>query len=431
MHVPSPTHQPTTTARAFLQQSRPVVSKRDTQLALHQTHAVLPSYPSPHIAWPCYLPRSSSSSSADYRSTGHPVATHIIVPGHPQQSRSGSNGSRFSSLLGTRHRQPRRHRAGPVLGPSAAVISPGPAPQSRTALHWTMPSSPPPSSPVSPSSLSHRPGCRGANAPNHDDVDIPPPPLPQALWSLQIPLYITHTSQPSTNPFVVSVPRFSYLALLLPRLSAYFSPLPCSSFHYEDVQLRNLAVGLLVDLYLPPDSAGSLPWRLTVGDGPEWDIADTFTNSAKEADFVRNGNAKQIMGLSKDDSTALWNSVQDNDYASFSRINSRLLNTPTPLRNVPVRIYIPSSPLQTSGGDHGSFKVVQTLIPPRNANRKPQTLGEVLKENLPSLFPSSRDPVLANVIMHGGSVPFRAPLEELMREAAYPDGWVCLIVVLL
>lgn len=311
------------------------------------------------------------------------------------------------------------------------MISPGPAPQSRTALHWTMPSSPPPSSPVSPSSLSHRPGRRGANAPHHDDVDIPPPPLPQALWSLQIPLYITHTSQPSTNPFVVSVPRFSYLALLLPRLSAYFSPLPCSSFHYEDVQLRNLAVGLLVDLYLPPDSAGSLPWRLTVGDGPEWDIADTFTNSAKEADFVRNGNAKQIMGLSKDDSTALWNSVQDNDYASFSRINSRLLNTPTPLKNVPVRIYIPSSPLQTSGGDHGSFKVVQTLIPPRNANRKPQTLGEVLKENLPSLFPSSRDPVLANVIMHGGSVPFRAPLEELMREAAYPDGWVCLIVVLL
>ncbi|KAK0745408.1 autophagy protein Apg5-domain-containing protein [Apiosordaria backusii] len=287
--------------------------------------------------------------------------------------------------------------------------------------------------PVSPSSLGHHPGRR-ANTPNHDDVDIPPPPLPQTLWSLQVPLYITHISQPTANAFVVSVPRFSYLALLLPRLSAYFHPLPCSSFHYEDVQLRNLAVGLLVDLYLPPDSASSLPWRLTVGDGPEWDIADTFTNSAKEADFVRNGNAKQIMGLSKDDSTTLWNSVQDNDYASFSRINSRLLNTPTPLKNVPIRIYIPSSPSQSSGGgggDQGSFKVVQTLIPPRHPNRKPQTLGEVLKANLPSLFPSSRDPVLANVIMHGGPVPFRAPLEDLMREAAYPDGWVCLIVVLL
>jgi len=50
---------------------------------------------------------------------------------------------------------------------------------------------------------------------------------------------------------------------------------------------------------------------LVVGDGPEWDIADTFTNSVKEADFVRNGNAKQIMSMSKENSTALWNAVLD------------------------------------------------------------------------------------------------------------------------
>lgn len=130
--------------------------------------------------------------------------------------------------------------------------------------------------------------------------------LPQTLWSLQVPLYITHATQP-TNPFIVSVPRFSYLALLLPRLTAYYGA-ACSSFHHEEVQLRNLAVGLLVDLYRP-----ALPWRLVVGDGPEWDIADTFTNSAKEADFVRNGNAKQIMSLSKEHSTALWDAVRDSE----------------------------------------------------------------------------------------------------------------------
>lgn len=64
MHVPSPTHQPTTTARAFLQQSRPVVSKRDTQLALHQTHAVLPSYPSPHIAGLATYPAAAAAAAA-------------------------------------------------------------------------------------------------------------------------------------------------------------------------------------------------------------------------------------------------------------------------------------------------------------------------------------------------------------------------------
>lgn len=102
-----------------------------------------------------------------------------------------------------------------------------------------------------------------------------PSSISQTLWATQIPLHITHRSSPTT-PFITSVPRFSYLSLLLPRLSAFFDA-PCSSFHFEDVQLRNLAVGLLADLYAP-----SLPWRLVVDDGVAWDIGDTFLNSVKE-----------------------------------------------------------------------------------------------------------------------------------------------------
>ncbi|ORY68669.1 autophagy protein Apg5-domain-containing protein [Pseudomassariella vexata] len=248
------------------------------------------------------------------------------------------------------------------------------------------------------------------------------PPIPQTLWDLQTPLYITHASAPN-QPFVTAVPRFSYLALLLPRLSSYFG-LPCTSFHHEDVLLRNLAVGLLIDLYQP-----TLPWRLTVNDGMSWDIGDTFLNSAKEADFVRNGNAQQIMSLSKENTTALWNAVQDNDYAAFHKINSRLLNTSRELRNVPIRIYIPQSPGDALRATAGSFKVVQSLVQPRLNERNPQTLGAALRGLLPRLFPSSRDPVLANVLLHGAHVPFTAPLQDLMREAAYPDGWICLVVV--
>ena len=104
-----------------------------------------------------------------------------------------------------------------------------------------------------------------------------PASLAQTLWQARIPLHITHAGGPATAPpFVTTIPRFSYLALLLPRLSAFFGR-PCSSFHFEEVQLRNLAAGLLVDLYRPP-----LPWRLTVADGVAWDIADTFLNCAKE-----------------------------------------------------------------------------------------------------------------------------------------------------
>lgn len=180
----------------------------------------------------------------------------------------------------------------------------------------------PPLPSASPS-LSPAPG-RASRGGDHDSTageDKPPSPksIPETLWALQVPLYITHSSLPNT-PFVAAVPRFSYLAFLLPRLTAYFG-MPCSSFHHEEIQLRNLPVGLLLDLYQPT----SLPWRLVVGDGPEWDISDTFLNGAKEADFVRNNNAQQIMSLSKADTTALWNAVQD----------STCRSSPSPLPIVP------------------------------------------------------------------------------------------------
>ncbi|KFA76792.1 hypothetical protein S40288_09157 [Stachybotrys chartarum IBT 40288] len=247
--------------------------------------------------------------------------------------------------------------------------------------------------------------------------------IPQALWHARIPLHIVHPSAPTT-PFITSVPRFSYLALLLPRLSAFFKA-PCSSFHFEDIQLRNLLVGLLVDLYQP-----SLPWRLTVNDGVGWDIADTFLNGVKEADFVRNGNANQIMKMSKEHTTQLWNAVIDNDYSTFSRINTRLLNAPTALKHVPIRIYIPSAPASEATEEAGSFKVLQSLVTPTTTDRKPKQLGQALKSLLPQLFPSSRDPVLAKALLHGVAVPFEAPLEEVMKDAAYPDGWLCFVIAI-
>jgi autophagy-related protein 5 len=60
-----------------------------------------------------------------------------------------------------------------------------------------------------------------------------------------------------------------------------------------------------------------------------------------------------------------------------------------------------------------------------------QTLGSALNQMLPSLFPSRRDPILAEPILHGASLPFRAPLEEVMRVAAYADGWIHLSIVML
>lgn len=76
---------------------------------------------------------------------------------------------------------------------------------------------------------------------------------------------------------------------------------------------------------------------------------------------------------------------------------------------------------------------MQTLVSPLRAegnSREVQTLGGALNAVLPSLFPSRRDVILAEPVLHGAVVPMRAPVEEVMREAAYADGWVHLCVVM-
>jgi autophagy-related protein 5 len=90
------------------------------------------------------------------------------------------------------------------------------------------------------------------------------------------------------------------------------------------------------------------------------------------------------MSMSKEDSTQLWNAVQDSlclqsissgfleligldDVTTFNAINTKLLNPATPLRHIPLRIYIPQ---QAEPDTAGSFKIVQQLIPPRTANRE-------------------------------------------------------------
>ena len=288
-------------------------------------------------------------------------------------------------------------------------------------------------------------------------------------------------------PYITRVPRLSYLPLLLPKLSAFFGK-RLSNFSFEGIELMPLPVGLLVDLYGP-----GLPWKIEVGDGfgggmkDLKGVEDSWMNSVKEvrqhsfrlnllslvhwfcpcfvlplptalldatyisltlhqADFLRNGTGKAIMSLSREDSTSLFHSVLDLDLSTYSRLYSRLL-TSQPLRHVPIRIFIPqpesptsppASPLPHLGtpksaavSNAGSFKVVQGLVPARGSGREQQTVGMALNALLPGLFPSRRDAILAEAILHGVRVPMNAPVEEVMREAAYADGWVCLVVVML
>ncbi|KAI9778065.1 MAG: autophagy protein 5, partial [Candelina submexicana] len=246
--------------------------------------------------------------------------------------------------------------------------------------------------------------------------------LQKQIWAGSLPLEIRLSAAESriydqTDPYLIHAPRLSYLPFLLPRLHAFFTAFlidPCSTqphdgwFSFEDVPLKwHYPIGLLFDLFSGAEPAspgqhqhtegarhggadgdaeeqGRLPWRLTIhfSEWPEERLVrldaeggvmhDAFVNSVKEADFLRNGTAKGIMSLSKEDSTTLWTAVQQHDLALFSTISPKLLNAPgSHLRHIPLKIYLPSSPRTShhhdaaaTGAQIGSLRVVQGLITP-------------------------------------------------------------------
>lgn len=60
-----------------------------------------------------------------------------------------------------------------------------------------------------------------------------------------------------------------------------------------------------------------------------------------------------------------------------------------------------------------------------------QTIGTALYAMLPALFPSRATAIFARPVLHGAIVPLKASVEELMRSAAYADGWIHLSVAML
>lgn len=136
-------------------------------------------------------------------------------------------------------------------------------------------------------------------------------------------------------------------------------PSHCGWFSFEEIPLKwHYPLGLLFDLFSgaapslgsPTTTAatgieaggdggnnhnnnhtkeeGLLPWRLLLhfSEWPDEQLVrldaegkvlhDAFINSVKEADFLRNGTAKGIMSLSKDDSTRLWHAVEERMFSA-------------------------------------------------------------------------------------------------------------------
>ncbi|PSK55280.1 Autophagy protein 5 [Elsinoe australis] len=322
--------------------------------------------------------------------------------------------------------------------------------------------------------------------------------LQRRIWDGSLPLEIRLaaadcTTYDKSDPYMICHPRLAYLPPLLPRIHAFFRPFLINPdipphdawLSFEGLPLKwHYPLGLLYDLFSGANPAGldtqstststltagpttdsstPLPWRLTIHytshptellfplDPTFRVLQDAYINSVKEADFIRNGSAKTVMSLSKQDATSLWRAVETHDVALFNSVNTKLLNPPgQSLKNVPIKIYLPTSSVhpdapQVEGEEKekegkeeedtaqvqaGSVRVVQGLVPPA-MTRQTTTLGMALNELLPTVFPSRRNPVIAAPVLHGAMVPMSAGLEDLSRAAAYADGFLHVVVLLL
>lgn len=139
---------------------------------------------------------------------------------------------------------------------------------------------------------------------------------------------------------------------------------------------------------------------------------------------------------------------------SFNHINNKFLNPPgATIRHTPIKLYLPSAPPPPSGGSveevqqAGRIRLVQSLVTPLSPSRthlehRPfistdrtsgqiVTIGKALNSILPTVFPSTRNPILALPVMHGAVVPMSAPVQELLRAASFTDGFLHIAVIML
>jgi len=185
--------------------------------------------------------------------------------------------------------------------------------------------------------------------------------LQSKIWNGSLPLEIRLAASDcrtynESEAYLIQHPRLSYLPFLLPRLHAFFSPslidpeVPAHKawLTFEDVPLKwHYPLGLLYDLYSGAEPvhlerpqlgheqgtasqaaieessrARTAAWRLTIHysdyptdqliplDAEGKEMLSSYINGVKEADFIRNGTARTVMGMSKEDSDKLWQAVQ-------------------------------------------------------------------------------------------------------------------------
>ncbi|KAG7841459.1 hypothetical protein KL942_001338 [Ogataea angusta] len=233
--------------------------------------------------------------------------------------------------------------------------------------------------------------------------------------------------------FYIAVHRNSYLHNSLPAILQFFNPFLKDArlaqshnwwFEFERVPLKwNLPIGLLYDLVTTDAQIEKQVWDITLKyydypteyvipiDQNASFLKDHWTNQLKEACFILNGSSKLVMNMSRTDSDDFYHAAIHKDSTQFESMFRKLLpSNVSSLKNLPIKVYLPLS-----------NKLIQPVL--SNLGRK-LTLGNLLQNLIPDLFPSSLMYTVAHPYSHGVILPLNSPIIDLYICMKSLDGFL-------
>jgi len=270
-----------------------------------------------------------------------------------------------------------------------------------------------------------------------DATDLREEEVRKAIWLGAIPIVFTITPNEITNlnspdPYYLLVPRDTYLPLVTGPVKEHFSlsNVPVNSdemwLKYKETAIKwQYPIGVLFDLLGNPDE---LPWPITVSfqglptgnimrypDAPT--LKSIYMNSVKEANFLKFGDVRKVIDLSAEEQNNLWEGLISNDYDKFWEVNNKLIPDKHEFKSLAIRII----------RSKDTKPIIQEPITDSGPERK--TLGDVLSQLLPELFPSKSEPSdRAVAIIQGISPPLNTPITWLTEHCSHPDNFLYLIV---
>lgn len=262
----------------------------------------------------------------------------------------------------------------------------------------------------------------------------------EKLWAGSVNARIVYGS----HEYLVKLHRNAYLPLYYSEIAHYFAiislnpQLECTPvwLQLDNNPLKwNIPIGVLYDAFQLPSHEKTATWKLTLfassAESPYPDdqiipfatpimgehvnytqtVYQILINQLKQSCYVLKGNSRAILGMSEDDTKALWKAIQRHDYDMYQSTMKKTALETEAGRKIPIKLY-----------RMGLCVLSQVAFSPNKEDGSPNTLYDVLVEE--SLHDSK-------ILIQGVEADILLPIEitQVWRQLRHLDNFLYLLIV--